>query len=78
MKEILFSIGPLHVYGYGVMIAIGVLAAYGMTEYRAKKLSLPDEHVFSLVIWCLVGGFAASKLLFWITEWKTILEIIII
>lgn len=74
MKEILFSIGPLHVYGYGVMIAIGVLAAYGMTEYRAKKLSLPDEHVFSLVIWCLVGGFAASKLLFWITEWKTILE----
>ena len=33
----LFRIGSLTVYGYGLMIAIGVLAAYTIGEYRAKK-----------------------------------------
>ena len=28
MKNELFSIGPITIYGYGLMIAIGVLAAY--------------------------------------------------
>ena len=27
----------LQVYGYGLMIAIGILAAYFTGEYRAKK-----------------------------------------
>ena len=35
MKNELFTIGPLTVYGYGLMIAIGVLAAWIVTEYRA-------------------------------------------
>ena len=37
MKNDLFSIGPFTVHGYGLMIAIGVLSAYYMVEYRAKK-----------------------------------------
>lgn len=72
MKEELFTIGPFTVYGYGVMIAIGVLAAYFAAEYRAKKLKMQYEHIFYLVIWCVIGGFACAKLLFWITEWKSI------
>ena len=33
MKNELFTIGPLTVYGYGFMIATGVLAAWIVTEY---------------------------------------------
>ncbi|HIR26416.1 MAG TPA: prolipoprotein diacylglyceryl transferase [Candidatus Blautia excrementipullorum] len=74
MKNELFSIGPFTVYGYGMMIAAGVLAAWITAEYRARKLKMQYEHIFYLVIWCLVGGMICSKLLFWITEWKKILE----
>lgn len=74
MREELLTIGPFTIYGYGAMIALGILAAYGLAEYRAKKLKMEYEYVFYLVIWCVVGGFACSKLLFWITEWKSILE----
>ena len=74
MKNELFTIGPLTVYGYGFMIATGVLAAWIVTEYRAKKQNLDSEHVFSLVLWCLMGGLLFAKLLFWITEWKNIAE----
>ncbi len=32
MKNELFSIGPFTVYGYGLMIAIGIIAAYFVGE----------------------------------------------
>ena len=71
MREELFSIGPFTVYGYGFMIAVGVLAAYFTAEYRAKKSKLQYEEIFYLVIWCVIGGFVSAKILFWITEWKS-------
>ena len=71
MKNELLTIGPFTVYGYGLMIALGILAAYITAEYRARKYKLEDEHVLYLVIWCVIGGFACAKLLFWITEWKS-------
>lgn len=74
MKNELLRIGPLTVYGYGFMIAVGILAAWYVAEYRAKKMKLAREHIFYLVIWCVIGGFAGAKILFWITEWKTFLE----
>lgn len=49
------------------MIAIGVIAAYMMAEYRAKKKNMDPDNVLSLVIWALVSGYIGSKLLFIIT-----------
>ena len=72
MKNELLKIGPFTVYGYGLMIAIGILLAYFTGERRAKKRGLPYEHVFNLVICCVPGGFVGAKFLYWITEWKSI------
>lgn len=74
MKNELFSIGPFTVYGYGAMIAIGILAAYIVTEYRARKQQLDYEQIAYITIWCVLGGFLCAKFLFWITEWKSIVE----
>lgn len=74
MKNELLTIGPLTLYGYGLMIAIGVLSGWITAEYRARKQKIDTEHVFFLMLWCLIGGLAGARILFWITEWKTILE----
>ena len=74
MKNELFSIGPFTIYGYGLMIAIGIISAYFVGEYRAKKYGLETDHVFNYVIWCVVGGFSGSKLLYFITNIKNIME----
>lgn len=74
MKNELLRIGPLTLYGYGFMIAIGVLAAWLVVEQRARKLHLACEHIFYLVFWCVLGGFASAKILFWITEWKEVIR----
>jgi len=70
MKNELLHIGPFTVYGYGLMIACGVLAAYITIEYRAGKAGMEKEHVFPLFLWSLAGGLLGAKLMFLITEWK--------
>lgn len=74
MKNELFQIGPFTVYGYGLMIFLGVVAAYSVGEYRAKKQGLSPDELFWLTISCLVGGIAGAKLLFYIVEIKAILQ----
>lgn len=73
MKNELFSIGPFTVYGYGLMIAIGIIAAYLSGEYRAKKYNLDADRIFSIVIWAVLGGFFGAKLLYILTQLKKIM-----
>ena len=72
MKNDLLTIGQFTVHGYGLMIAIGILAAYTVAEYRAKKKNLNYERIFALTIWCLIGGILGAKILFYITQIKEI------
>lgn len=74
MYNELLTIGPFTVYGYGLMIAIGILVAYFTAEFRARRKGMPYEHVITLVLYCALGGLLSAKLLFWITQWKEILE----
>ena len=74
MKNELLTIGSFTVYGYGFMIAVGILAAWITIDFRAARQKLDRDCVFYLIIWCLVGGICGAKLLYWITEWKSILK----
>ncbi len=74
MKNELLTIGPVTVYGYGLMIAIGVLSAYLTAEYRAKKKGLQYELIFNLTLWCAIGGILGAKLLYLITQINNIIK----
>ena len=74
MKNELFSIGPFTVYGYGLMIGIGIVAAYLLVEYLAKKKDLDAEPVFGLTIFSVIGGFVGSKLLYTLTRLGEIIQ----
>ncbi len=67
MYNDLLTIGPLTIHGYGLMTAIGIIAAYFSAEYRAKKKGLQPERIFGLVVCCVVLGYLCSKLLYIIT-----------
>lgn len=68
MYPILFEIGPLKVYTYGLMIAIGILVAYALAERRAKASGLNPKNLEMLTLSLLAGGFAGAKILYWITR----------
>lgn len=74
MHNDLFSIGPLTIHGYGLMFAIGILAAYATATYRAKRLGLSADHVASLTMWSLLGGMIGAKVLYWMTQMNEIIS----
>jgi len=67
MRPILFSIGSINIYSYGLMLAIGVISAVVLAEKRAKKQGLSADMVFNLGIMCVVAGIIGAKLLYFIT-----------
>lgn len=73
MKNELVTIGPITIHGYGLMIAIGVMAAFMVAEFRAKKNGLDSEKIFPLAIWCLISGMLGAKLLYYITQIREII-----
>lgn len=73
MRYILFSIGSFHIYGYGFMIALGVLAALMIGMHRAKKYGLDPDLMFNLTFICVIGGFAGAKILYIITEFQNLM-----
>lgn len=74
MKNDLLTIGGFTVHGYGLMIAIGVFAAYFIAEYRAGRKGMDKDNVFSLLMWALISGYIGSKLLFIITIFPEVIK----
>lgn len=74
MKSELLHIGPVTIYGYGLMIAIGILAAFFVAEKRAKQFGLSGDTVFSIGLWCMVGGILGAKLMYYIVELPAIIK----
>lgn len=68
MHNDLFSIGPVTVHGYGLMIAVGILAAWLTAEYRGKRRGLNTDRIWGLIICAAVFGILGAKLLYYILE----------
>jgi phosphatidylglycerol:prolipoprotein diacylglycerol transferase len=69
-----FSIGPLTVHGYGVMIAVGILAASWLVTKLCKEYKLDYENIDSFIIFVIVIGYAFSKLTYCLTVFDQFLS----
>ncbi len=69
-----FTIGGFTIHGYGVMIALGILAAFFVGERQAKKHGLSSDTVDSLIFTALITGFAGSKLLYALINFDELLS----
>jgi len=70
----IITIGPITIQGYGLMIAIGLLCAILLANYRAKKKGLDEDLVFNLIIIAIVTGFLGAKLMYIVVEFKSFLQ----
>jgi len=74
MYNEIFKIGPLTIYGYGLMIALGIFFAYQLLMRRAANRQMNLSHISSITMWGLLGGFIGAKLLYWITQLPNIIS----
>jgi phosphatidylglycerol:prolipoprotein diacylglycerol transferase len=74
MHRILFEIGPVTVYSYGLLVAAGFLIASVMILSDSRKLGLARDSVFDCLIAILAGGIVGGRLLFVALHWQYYFE----
>lgn len=74
MYNDILTIGPLTIHGYGLMIGIGILAAFFLAEKRAKTKGLSEDDLYGIALVCVIFGILGAKLLFCIIEFRSILQ----
>jgi phosphatidylglycerol:prolipoprotein diacylglycerol transferase len=63
MYPILFNIGPVTIYSYGFLIAIGAVLGFTYLYFQSKKLyNLTFDQCNTLFIYLVIAGVAGGKL----------------
>ena len=62
------TLGPITIYMYGLMIAIGFASALFLCNYRGKKRGLSEDTIFGIFLCALIGGMVGCRLLYYIVE----------
>lgn len=61
MYPVLFRIGPLTIYGFGLMMAIAFLAGAYLTGKELDRKGYNGELASTLIFWAAVGGLIGAR-----------------
>ncbi len=62
IDPVAFTIGPLTVRWYGIMVALAVVALLAIFSREAKRLSISQDLIYNLFLWGVIGGLVVSRL----------------
>jgi len=68
MHPDLFSIGDLTLHSYGLLVAVGILAASVYLTRRASLLAMSRDQVMDLILVIVISGFVGARALYVIYE----------
>ena len=70
MHPILFSVGPVTLYSYGLMVAFGFLVASTYATRRGRAAGVDPALIQSLSLWVLVAGLAGARAVYVLLNWE--------
>ncbi len=68
MHPILFELGPVTIYSYGVLLAAAYLLGLWMAARRARHAGLDANRVLDLGIWVIIAALVGAKALLFIVD----------
>ena len=74
MYPILFQIGAFEVPSYGVMIALGMIAATLLAYRMARRKGASTDFVLDAVFWSVLAGFVGARVAYLATTWREALS----
>ncbi len=74
MIPVLFEIGPIKIYSYGLMLGIAFLLGSYILGLELKRKKLDPAIASTITILAVVFGIAGAKILFLIEEWDMFLR----
>ena len=66
----LLELGPITLYSYGLLLALGYLAGLRLALIRARARGLSGDRVMDLGIWIIVSALVGAKLLLLYQDWR--------
>jgi phosphatidylglycerol:prolipoprotein diacylglycerol transferase len=64
MHPVLLHIGKLHIYSYGLMIAIGIVVGLFLATRQAAREGIDPNKIIDITFYILVAALIGSRLLF--------------
>lgn len=64
------ELGPLSIRAYGLMIALGVIAAVWLSQKRWAARGGDRDDITSLAMWCVPAGLIGSRVYHVFTDWR--------
>ena len=74
MYPILFRLGPLTIYSYGVMSALAFLVGILLALRQAKKEGISPEIILDLAFWILISGLIGARIVYVMVNFKGYLQ----
>lgn len=70
MHSVAFQLGSFTIYWYGVLAALGFLAAFWTSSRRAPREGFSPETVVDLAPWLIGGAIVGARLFYVVTHWE--------
>ncbi len=64
----LFRIGNFPIATYGLLVAVGMIAALMVASRLSKSAGLANARIYDLGLWAIIGGVVGSRLLLVLTD----------
>jgi len=69
IDPVAFTIGPLTIRWYGIMVAVAVISMLVITAREAKRLGIARD-IYTLALCCIIGGLIGGRLAYIIYDWE--------
>ena len=70
MHSLLFKIGGISVYSYGLCMAIGFLAAWQVAIWLCKRAGRNADQLTSIITWLMLTAITGARTAYVIEHWK--------
>ena len=70
VHPILFELGPITIYTYGVLLAAAYLLGLWMAARRARQAGLDGNKVLDLGIWVIIAALVGAKALLFVIDFR--------
>jgi len=70
LYPVLFRLGPVSVYSFGLLLALGFLLAVAVAFFNAKRHGIDKWLVLDMALFAFIAGLVGSRLLFVLLNWQ--------
>lgn len=65
MKPILFQLGPINIYSFGALIALGAILGGMFAYWAAKKRRISIRHWFDTILYTFIAGIIGGRITYY-------------